>query len=169
MSSVEFFQTVLKAAPLFADLSDGHIEVISECANDMRFPAGETIYAEGDPAERFMILQEGRVAIDMDTPHRGVLTVQTVGPGEVLGWSWLFPPHEWHYNARAVRETKAIALDADCLRARIERDPGLGYELMKRFSAIMLSRLEATRMQLMDIYDVSTPSQPPSKPVPVSR
>jgi len=92
--------------------------------------------------------------------------LERVGPGEVLGWSWLFPPHEWYYNARAVRETKAIALDARRLRERIERDPGLGYELMKRFSAIMLNRLEATRMQLMDIYDMSSPSQRPSKPAP---
>lgn len=164
MSSVEFFQTVLKATPFFADLSDDHVAMIADCAKDMRFRAGDTIYAEGDPADRFMILQEGRVAIDMETPHRGVLTMQTVGPGEVLGWSWLFRPYEWHYNARAVQETKAIALDADRLRERIERDSGLGYELMKRFSAIMLDRLEATRMQLMDIYDVSSPSQPPSKP-----
>jgi CRP-like cAMP-binding protein len=111
-----------------------------------------------------MILQEGRVAIDMETPHRGVLTVHTVSPGEVLGWSWLFPPHEWHYNARAVHDTKAIALDADCLRARIERDAELGYELMKRFSAIMLNRLEATRMQLMDIYDVSESTRPSRNP-----
>jgi len=164
MSSTEFFQRVLKATQLFSDLSDYHIATISECANHMRFNAKDKIYAEGDPADRFMIVQEGRVAIDMETPHRGVLTVHTVSPGEVLGWSWLFPPHEWHYNARAVHHTKAIALDADCLRARIERDAELGYELMKRFSAIMLNRLEATRMQLMDIYDVSESTRPSRNP-----
>jgi CRP-like cAMP-binding protein len=167
MSSTEFFQTVLKATPLFSDLSDDHIAKISECAKAMGFQAKDKIYAEGDPADQFMIVQEGRVAIDMETPHRGVLTVHTVGPGEVLGWSWLFPPYEWHYNARAVRDTKATALDADCLRARIEDDPELGYELMKRFSAIMLNRLEATRLQLMDIYDMSDSMRPSQNPAPV--
>ena len=164
MSSADFFQTVLRATPLFSDLSDEHVASIAECAKAMRFRAKDKIYAEGDPADQFMIVREGRVAIDMETPHRGVLTVHTVSPGEVLGWSWLFPPHEWHYNARAVQDTNAIALDADCLRARIDRSPELGYELMKRFSAIMLNRLEATRMQLMDLYDISDSMRPSQNP-----
>lgn len=157
MQSSQSFESVLKATPIFADMVDEHIAAIAGCAKNMQFPAKEKIYAEGDPADRFLIIQKGHVAIDMETVHRGILTVHTVGPGEVLGWSWLFPPYEWHYNARAVEDTKAIALDAQCIRRKSDEDPALGYELMKRFSAVMLSRLEATRMQLMDIYDTSPP------------
>jgi CRP-like cAMP-binding protein len=156
MPSTEFFEGVLESTPIFSDMKRDHITTIAGCAMNMRFPAGERIYAEGDPADKFLIVREGRVAIDMETPHRGVLTVQTVGPGDVVGWSWLFPPYTWHYNARAVRDTRAIALDGKCLRGKIERDVELGYEIMKRFSAVMLDRLEATRMQLMDIYDVAS-------------
>ena len=157
MESTEFFENVLKKTPVFEDLEDDHIAAIAGCASRMEIPADEKIYVEGDDADRVLIIQEGHVAIDMESIHRGVLTIQTVGPGDVLGWSWLFPPHRWHYHARAVQPTKAIALDAKCLRAKSDKNAALGYELMKRFSAVMLSRLEATRMQLMDIYDMSPP------------
>jgi CRP-like cAMP-binding protein len=158
--SDEFFQGALKATPIFSDMKDDHIATIAGCAKNMRVHAGDKIYAEGDPADKFLIVRDGRVAIDMETPHRGILTVHTIGSDDVVGWSWLFPPYTWHYNARAVRDTRAIALDGKCLRGKIEHDPELGYELMKRFSAVMLSRLEATRLQLMDVYDVSTEPPP---------
>ncbi len=154
MEASDFFQRVLKATPIFAEMADEQIANIAECAKEMSFPAKKRIYAEGDAADQFLIIREGNVAIDMETVHRGILTVHTVGPGDILGWSWLFPPYRWHYNARAVEDTQAIALDAPCLRKKADADPALGYELMKRFSAVMLSRLEATRMQLMNIYDV---------------
>jgi CRP-like cAMP-binding protein len=155
MEQTEFFERVLRETPVFAGLDDDRIATIAGCAKNMRYPAAEKIYGEGDHADQFLILREGHVAIDMQTLHRGILTVQTVGPGEVLGWSWLFPPYEWHYDARAVEDTRAIALDARCLRGKCQQDPALGFELMKRFSTVMLSRLEATRMQLLDIYDMT--------------
>lgn len=154
-TTTEFFEHVLTETEVFADLDAEYIAKIAEGATRINYAANETIYREGDHADRFLILLEGHVAIDMETVHRGVLTVHTVGPGEVLGWSWLFPPHEWHYHARAVEDTEAVALDADRLVRQAEDDPALGYALMKRFSAVMLSRLEATRMQLLDIYDMS--------------
>ena len=158
MESTKFFRSVLKETPFFSDMKEDHIVAIAGCASSMQFPAKDKIYSEGSHADRFLIIQEGHVAIDIESVHRGTLTVHTVGPGQVLGWSWLFPPYRWHYNARAVQHTRAIALDANCIREKAEGDPALGYELMKRFSAVMMSRLEATRMQLMDIYDVSPPS-----------
>lgn len=164
MQSTEFFEGVLKSTPMFSDLKHEHIVTIAGCAKNMHFRKGEKIYAEGDPADNFLIIRKGRVAIDMETPHRGILTVHTIDEGDVVGWSWLFPPYTWHYNARAVDDTRAIALDADCLRGKSERDPELGYELMKRFSAVMLTRLEATRMQLMNIYELSSDAPPATAP-----
>ena len=158
MEASDFFVGALKAAAILSEMSDDQIAVIAGCAKNVRFPAKTKIFAEGGPADQLFIVREGRVAVDMESVHRGILTVHTVGPGDVLGWSWLFPPYRWHYNARAVHDTKAIALDADCLRTKAEADPALGYELMKCFSAVMLTRLEATRMQLMNIYDVPTPA-----------
>ncbi len=72
--------------------------------------------------------------------------------GDILGWSWLFPPYRWSVEARAVQQVRAIKLDGECLRGKCELDPAMGYELMKRFSQIMLQRLEAARLQLLDIY-----------------
>ena len=124
MQSTEFFKGILRETPFFSGLQDDKIATIAGCASTVRFPVKEKIYVEGDRADRFLIIQEGHVAIDMETVHRGVLTVHTVGPDEVLGWSWLFPPYRWHYNARAVEETRAIALDADCLRAKTDHQLG---------------------------------------------
>ena len=118
----------------------------------MRFKARETVFQQDEKANHFYILESGKIAIDLSTPGRGVLTIETLGEGQVLGWSWLFPPYEWQYGARAVEDTKAIAMDARCLRGKCETDPALGYDLMKRFSAIMARRMQRARLQVLDIY-----------------
>ena len=87
-------------------------------------------------------------------PQRGAIAIDTVGEGDVLGWSWLIPPYHWHFDARAVEPTRAIALDGRCLRGKCDADHELGYELMKRFAQVIEQRLEATRWQLLDVYGV---------------
>lgn len=145
-------ETLLREHPFFEGMKEEYIASLAGCASNVRFPARSNLFSQKDQADHFFILQEGKVAIDIDAPGRGVITIETVGEGKVLGWSWLFPPYEWHYNARAVEDTKAIAMDARCLRGKCEEDPALGYELMKRFSAIMLRRMQRARMQLLDMY-----------------
>jgi CRP/FNR family cyclic AMP-dependent transcriptional regulator len=88
--------------------------------------------------------------------QRGPITIETIEAGEVLGWSWLFPPYRWHFSARVVEPTRAIALDGVCLRSKGEADHDLGYELVKRVAQIMMQRLQATRLQLLDVYGVPT-------------
>jgi CRP/FNR family transcriptional regulator, cyclic AMP receptor protein len=85
-------------------------------------------------------------------PGRGPITVETIGPGEILGWSWLFPPYRWHFDGRAVEGTRAIAFDAKCLRLKCEEDHDLGYELVKQFAHVMMERLQATRLRMLDVY-----------------
>jgi hypothetical protein len=85
-------------------------------------------------------------------PHRGLTTVQTVGEGEILGWSWLFPPYRWHFDARAQQSTRALAFDGQCLRRKCEEDHDLGYEIFRRFMFVMVERVESTRLQLLDMY-----------------
>ena len=92
------------------------------------------------------------MAVEIFGAQKGPITVQTIDDGEVLGWLWLIPPYNWHFDARAVELTRAIALDGKCLRTKCENDHDLGYELLKRFTSIMEQRLEATRLQLLDIY-----------------
>jgi hypothetical protein len=86
------------------------------------------------------------------TPGRGSITFQTVGVGEIVGVSWLVPPYRWTYDARALELTRAIAMDAGCLRGKCEQDHDLGYEVMKRFVPVLVERLQATRLQILDVY-----------------
>lgn len=140
--------------PFFKGLEPRYLQLIVGCAANVRFDAGQFIFREGEEANQFYIIRHGHVALEISTPERGSLVVQTIGEGEVLGWSWLVPPYRWHFDARAVELTRAIALDGKCVRTKCEEDHDLGYELMKRFAQIVMQRLQATRLQLLDVYQV---------------
>ena len=94
------------------------------------------------------------MALQVFVPGRGPITLDTLGAGEVLGWSWLFPPYRWHFDAQTVEQTRAIAFNGECLRTKCDADPHLGYALMQRFAHIMMQRLQATRLQLLDMYGI---------------
>ena len=100
----------------------------------------------------FTLSGKGTLAMEIFVPERGSLVIQTEGENEVVGWSWLYPPYKWFLDARATNEVTAIALDGRCLRTKCDADPALGYELMKRFAAIVIERLQATRLRLVDMY-----------------
>lgn len=138
--------------PFFADLDAETLDLISGCAANVRFNPGEYIFREGEPADRFYIIRFGRISLEINTPSRGPHALQTLGEGEVLGWSWLIPPHRWRFDSRAIELVRAIGLDGRCLRAKCDENHELGYRLLARFSSVMAKRLEATRLQLMDIY-----------------
>jgi CRP-like cAMP-binding protein len=116
------------------------------------FRAGEFVFREGDNADSFYFIRQGKLVIETYVPQKGPIAIQTREAGEVAGWSWMVPPYKWRFDARAVELTRAIALDGKCLRDKFEKDHDLGYELMKRFSVLIAQRLEATRLQLLDIY-----------------
>jgi CRP/FNR family transcriptional regulator, cyclic AMP receptor protein len=140
--------------PLLAGLPGDTVKSVAGCARNVAFGRGEWLLAEGDPADTFYLLRRGRVALEVRAPGRGELMIETLGPGHVLGWSWLFPPYRWHFDARAVEAVGAIAVDGACLRSKAEADPSFGYELMKRLGAILIERLQATRVRLLDVYGV---------------
>ncbi len=142
--------------PVFAGLPHGDIDLIAGCGHNVHFPAGVLILEEGRPADAFYVVRAGKVALEIHSPHRGPRLLETLGAGEVLGWSWLFPPYVWQMDARAVDPVDAVALDALCLRGKCDDDPRLGYELMKRFTQIVESRLHAARLRLVDLYDHDT-------------
>ncbi len=139
-------------SPVFADLDQEQLELIAGCASNVVFAAGERLFREGDQADTFFLIRHGIVALDAYVPNRGQLTVETVGPGEIVGWSWLLPPYTWHFTGRAVDAVRAVQFDGACLRGKCETDPALGYDLLNRFAQVLVSRLQATRLQLMDVY-----------------
>jgi len=119
---------------------------------NVRFDAGAFLFREGDPADRFYLVRRGRAAIEISAPERGGIVVETVGPGEVIGFSWLFPPYRWRFDARVLEPMTALALDGACLRGKCEEDHELGYQLVRKAADVVLERLQATRMQLLDVY-----------------
>jgi CRP/FNR family transcriptional regulator, cyclic AMP receptor protein len=139
-------------APVFAGLDPDHAAQLAGCAQMTGWDAGEMLFREGDPSNAFYVVRRGRVALEVFVPGRGTLTVETIETGEVVGWSWLFPPYRWHFDGRAIGSVRAIAVDGACLRGKCDEDPALGYELMRRFSQVMLERLQATRLRLADVY-----------------
>ncbi len=148
---------LLKQHPFLHNVSDEHMQTLIGCASNVRFPDNAYLIREGELANKFFLIRTGRVALEIDVPGKAVLRIQTAGPGEVLGWSWLISPYRWHFSGVAVMDTRAIALDAECLRNKCETDPAFGYEMLKRLALVMEKRLEATRLQLLDLYDM-TPS-----------
>jgi len=138
--------------PFLKELELRHLKILVGCASNVRFNAGQILFSEGEEANQFYMIRQGKVAIEIIAPELGPITVQTVGEGDVLGWSWLIPPYRWRFGARAVELTRAIALDGKCLRQKSEEDHDLGYALLKRFSGIIVERLEAARLQLLDVY-----------------
>lgn len=139
-------------SPVFAGLDQPYLELIAGCAQNVGFEAGKYLFREGDPADTFYLVRHGRVLLETFVPGRGALTVQTVDEGDVVGWSWLFSPYRWHFDARALDEVRAVAFDGACLRGKCDDDHTLGYELLGRFAPVMLERLQATRIQLLDVY-----------------
>ena len=142
----------IKEHPFFQDLLQPHLDVIVGCAKNVRFAEGVTLIREGDHADHFFLLREGLVALDVHQPGRATISIQTIGAGDVLGWSWLFPPYRWQFSAHALQAVRAIAFDGRCLRRKCEQDHDLGYGLMQRAARIMMQRLQATRLQLLDVY-----------------
>lgn len=143
---------LLAENPIFSGMSEEHRELLAGCARNVRFSEDTHLVREGDPAEHFYVIREGRVAIEIYAPQRGAVVIQTAEEGNVVGFSALFPPYRWNFDARAVVPTRAFAFDARCLRQKLESDAKLGYGLTSRFAQVMLKRLQATRMQLLDVF-----------------
>jgi CRP-like cAMP-binding protein len=140
----------LSRQPFFAGLERRHLDKLVDCAQGRHFRPGEFIFREGEPAERFYIITGGSVVLETHPPQGEAVEVGTVSEWEALGWSWLFPPHRWHFDARAVTPVEVVVFDAALLRARCEEDHELGYELMKRVAGVVVQRLQAARFELVE-------------------
>ncbi len=144
----------LREHPFLAGMSEEHLARLEGCcrAAVTSFRAGQPIFHAGDQAEACYLIQHGDVAIQVHTPGSGARTIQTLHGGDVLGWSWLFPPFSWSFDAVAITSVRAIMLDGARLMEQKEEDHEFGYELMRRFAGVVVERLQATRLQLLDLY-----------------
>lgn len=145
-------ESILAHHPFFENLEAKYLALVTGCASNVRFEAGEFIYRQDEEANSFYIIREGKVALEVCPPEKNPITVQTISDGEVLGWAWLVPPYHWQFDAQAVELTRAIVLDGKCLRTKCGEDHTLGYELLSRLLPVIGQTMEATRLQLLDIY-----------------
>jgi len=145
--------------PFFKGLEPRQLQIIADCAMQLHFEPGQTILEEGSPANRFYLILEGKVVIESEVAERGVIPIQTLGPGEDLGWSWLFPPFYTQFSARALLPTSAIFFYGTRLRERCEQDHELGYQLMMRIAEVMTQRLHNTQIRLLECTDPAKAKQ----------
>lgn len=151
MSTPEILRA-LTDHPFGQGLSEQHRIDLASGAQPLMAPPREYLGREGDPAQRFYLIESGHVAIGTHLGESGHAPIQTVGPGEVVGWSWLLPPHRWQFDAQALDEVRGLAFDAEWLRNECAQDHELGYHLLQQLVAVISSRLAATRLQRLDIY-----------------
>lgn len=149
---MEGLERIIREHPFFAGLDERFLSLVCGCAKNVRFEAKQYLFHQGDPADEFYLLRHGRVALEIAAPGRGALTFQTLVAGDVVGASWLIPPYRWHSDAQALELTRAIGIDGACLRNKCESDHDLGYQVMKRLVSMLVERLQATQLQILDVY-----------------
>jgi len=138
--------------PFFAGIDPTLIHAMVSKAEERTYEVGDMLVREGKPAEEFFLIEDGKVALEVGAADRSVITVETIGRGEILGWSWLVPPYRWRFDARAIKPTQAIALNAAAARYALAAHPAFGYQFLTKFLPVLAERLENTRVQLLDIH-----------------
>jgi CRP/FNR family cyclic AMP-dependent transcriptional regulator len=144
---------LIAVAPVFEGLRPEQLASIAGCGQHVEVPAGAMLLREGEAADRLFLIRRGAVALEVHSPGRGPLVIETLHAGDSVGLSWLFAPYRWQLDARTLEPCELVVFDGACLRSRCEEDHELGYRLMTRFAANVISRLHATRLQLLDVYN----------------
>lgn len=144
-------EDLIAASPVFAGMEPRHLTLIAGCGQNEHVEAGARLFDAGASADRFHLIREGAVALEIAAPGRTVV-IETLHAGDVVGWSWLFEPYLWQFDGRAVEPTRMVTFDGRCLRGKCDADHELGYQLMRRFAGALVDRLQATRLQLLDVY-----------------
>lgn len=152
-TNMQDLQAMIAQHPFFRGLKPEHLALLVEGARPVSFQPGETIAREGEEARQFYIVLRGKVELEAYIAPQGKVGFQTIGAGEALGWSWLFPPFQWHFSARANEATDTVAWDTATLRAKADANPDLGYDLACRMTQVLHQRLHATHTQLVDFYN----------------
>ena len=145
---------LLAEQPVLRGLEADDLDLMAGCGRNDVVEPGVFLAREGEPADRFFVVRAGSVALEIHAPT-GPLLVETLGAGDLVGWSWIFPPHRWVYDVEVLERTRLVAIDAVCLRDKCSADPAFGYRVMHRFAQVVVERLQATRLRLLDLYGTS--------------
>ena len=143
----------LSAHEFFSDLSDDVLKFICECSSTREIKKGQILFRQGENADKFYVIRNGRISIQMPAIMGPTLEVQTLGKGQVLGWSWLISPYKWNFQAKAEEDSELLQFDGIAILARCEQEPKFGYELLKRFAVLMSVGLNAARQKMMDEWN----------------
>ncbi|MFI5539900.1 Crp/Fnr family transcriptional regulator [Nocardia sp. NPDC051900] len=133
-------------------LSAEELDTLARAGRDVTFPAEHRVIGEGRPADRCWLIRHGRILLDAQVPGRGEIVIQTLGDGDLLGWSWLVPPYRWHFGAVTAEPVDTVEFDARTLAALADQDPRFGRALALMLFEALLERLQATRARLLDLY-----------------
>lgn len=145
-------ESMLIEHPFFDGMAEAQVALLAGCATNVRFAAGNYVFREGDPANTFYCIRTGLVALEIHSPGIGAIRIDTITMGDILGWSWVVAPYQWYCDARVLEPVRAFAVDGACLRGKCDEDPVFGYAMLKRFLPLMYRSLQATQLQLMDVY-----------------
>jgi CRP/FNR family cyclic AMP-dependent transcriptional regulator len=139
----------IAASRLFSGLADDALDFLADHAEEKRLDEGQVLFHHGDRATQFFLMLDGHLSLQIPAIEGPVLELQDIGPGQVAGWSWLIPPNRWHFQARARTAIRYVEFDGEAILAHCEAEPRFGYELVKRFSALMSERLAFARQKMM--------------------
>jgi CRP/FNR family cyclic AMP-dependent transcriptional regulator len=145
-------EEALASHPFLQNMDIAYLRYLADCSQMMKFDSGQFLLRQGAAAREFYLIRSGRICIELFSGEGGPVVIQTLGAGEVLGWSWLIPPYQWRFDARAVDAGEAIAVKGDVLKAAFTRFPEFGHEIMQRFIRVIAERLEAERLKLVNLY-----------------
>ena len=160
MVKLKSIKDLLAEAPFFEGMEDRHIEFLSGCGEIVHFEEGEFLSKEGEEANNFYLILKGEVAVESYVPAKGAMMISRIKEGGISGYSWLFPPYRSQFDTRALTQVKAIQLNGKCLRGKAESDHELGYQLMNKFTQMILQRMQDTRRQMLDIYGTEQKVEP---------
>ena len=159
---IEPLATRVALHPFLAGMNHTQVALLTDCAVTRHFKTGQTILREGEFANGFYLIEAGKVALESEAGFGEPIIIQQIRAGDLLGWSWMFPPYVWQFSARAVEPTTALFFYAAVLREYCEKDHSLGYEFLKRISAVIVTRLQAAHDQMLSIYSEGFSHQPPT-------
>ncbi|OLZ63128.1 regulator [Streptomyces sp. IMTB 2501] len=140
------------ATTLTAALEPVHRERLMQLDREVSFEVGTRLFEEGRHADRFWIVRTGSVALDLHVPGRRPAVIETLGHGELVGWSWHFPPYLWHLGAEAISPVRTWEFDAEAVRAMCAADPEFGRAIAVWVGRVVAQRLHASRVRLLDLY-----------------
>lgn len=156
MRETKSINNLLQEHLFFSDFTSETVEYIAGCGKNVHFAPNEYLTREDEDADYFYVIKSGKVAVQLHDPGKGDMVISTLGKDDIAGFSWIFPPYKYTFDIKALGHTSAVAIDGKCIRSKCEKDKELGYQLMKQFASLAITRLSNLRMQLLDVYGSSS-------------